>query len=339
MAGPQNMQSDSIASGAATGAVTGGPWGAAIGAGLGIAGSLFGADQAAKERAAAERARQQALALYSGISVPEIEQMMINLGQYQNVGSLDPALEQLVGLGPTAMEGISSDPRLRDQQVAALEGISGLASGQPTQADLAGFELARQNSAAEMQARNNQVLQDMQQRGQGGSGAELIAKLTNNQSGTQMLQKAQLEQAQAMQQARMQALQQQAGMAGNLREQDYGEAANLAKARDAIAQFNAQNAQGVNSRNTGTRNDASKYNLTNQQNTANMNTETQNKQQIHNKGLHQGNFNNQMTLANAKSNIMTGQAAAADKNAADTASMWATIGQGAGGVAKSLLDK
>lgn len=306
--------------------------GAILGASIAapVIGGIIGADQANKDRASAENARAQALAQYLGISVPEAADMMINLQQYQSAGTLDPVLEQLITQGDTSMAGISTDPRLRQQQMAALDQYTQLAQSGATPADMAGFELARQNAAAEMQAKNNQILQEMQQRGQGGSGAELLAKLKGSQSGTQLLQQAQLEQAQAMQQARMAALAQQANLGSSIRQQDYGEQADLARARDAIANFNAQNSQAVQSRNVGSQNTAQAGNLANRQNIANLNTETMNKQQIHNQGLKQQQFQNQMQLADAKAGQYGNAAAAAQQQAGQTAGMWAGIGQGVG---------
>lgn len=295
-----------------------------------IIGGIMGGQQADKDRNAANQARQQALAQFAGLSVPEIEQMKLNLEQYQSQGVLTPELEQLVQQGNTAMGDISSDPRLRQEQMKSLDALSMLAGGNMTPADQAAFQLARNQAAGEMQAKNNQVLQEMQQRGQAGSGAELLAKLKNNQSGAQMLQQAQLEEAKAMQQARQQAIAQLANVSGNIRGQDYDEAANLARAKDSIAQFNAQNAQSVGSRNTAIKNQAQLGNLTNAQQLANMNTENMNKQQIANKGLIQQRFGNEMDLASAKAGQYGNQASAADRQAGQTAAMWSGIGQGAG---------
>ena len=295
-----------------------------------IIGGMIGNSQAQGSLDAANQARQQALAQYLGIDIPTLESQMLNLQQYQSAGTLDPILEQLVQQGDTALAGVSTDPRLRQEQMSALESIAGLASGNPTQADTAGFELARQNAAAEMQAKNNQVLQEMAQRGQAGSGAELLAKLKNNQSGAQMLQKVQLEQAQAMQQARLAALQQQSNMASNLRNQDYGEASNLAKARDVIANFNAQNAQSVGARNVAAQNQAQAGNLQNAQQISSANTGLLNQQQTHNKGLQQTQFQNQMQRANGIAGQYGNQAIGNQQQAANTAAMWGNIGQGIG---------
>ncbi|NDE09877.1 MAG: hypothetical protein EBZ95_04835 [Chitinophagia bacterium] len=303
---------------------------AVIAGGATLGGALIGAGQASQSRDAANAARAQALAQYAGISVPDAEKMMLNLQQYQSAGTLTPQMEQLVTQGPTALEQISLDPKVREQQMAALQGIAGFASGSPTSADIAGFELSRQNAAGEAQAKSNQILQQMAQRGQAGSGAELIAQLQNAQSGASMLQQSQLQQAQAMQQAKLAALQQQAGMASNVRQQDYSQAANLAQAQDAIARFNAQNSQQVGAANTQAQNQAMAANLAAKQNLMNSNAQLLNQQQQYNKQLAQQNFKNQMDLAAGRSGQYGNIAAAQQQQAGQTAGMWGTIGQGLG---------
>jgi hypothetical protein len=298
---------------------------------------LIGADAAGKDRDAVNSARQQAMAQFAGIKLPSVDDMTIALQNYQNTGILTPEAQQAIELGASNMEGISGDPRLRSQQMQALEQMSGIASGAPQAGDMAGFQLARQAAAGEAQAKQGQILQEMQQRGQAGSGAELLARLKSSQDSAQMLSNQDMQQAQAMQQARLAALQGQSNMASNVRTQDYGEAAKLAEAKDAIARYNAQNSQAVSGANVAARNQAQASNLQNAQNIANMNTETQNKQQIANKGLLQQNFGNQMNLAGAKAGQYGNQAAAATQQAANTAGMWSTIGQGAGSLAAGAL--
>lgn len=295
-----------------------------------IIGGMIGNNQASADRDAANNARNNALAQFANVKTPTIEEMTLALQNYQLTGEINPEMLQAIQMGPSAMEGVSTDPRLRAEQMSALEAMSGLAQGVPQSGDLAAFELVRRSAAGEINAQNNAVLQNMQQRGMAGSGAELLAKLKNNQSGAEMLQQAQLEQAKAMQQARMQALQSQASMAGSLRGQDYDEASNLAKAKDAIAQFNAQNSQNVAKTNVDARNNAQVANLSNKQNIANANIDTANKQQVVNKNLIQQNFDNQMGLAGARAGQYGQQAGAADTRAGQTAAMWSGIGQGVG---------
>lgn len=300
-----------------------------VAAAIGAAGLINGMNQSDKANTQAENARKQALGQYSGAVVPTIDAQTLALQNYQNAGELTPEMQQQIALGNTNMEGISTDPRLQAAQMQALEQISGLASGRPQAGDLAGFELARQNVAGEMQAQQGKILQDMQQRGQAGSGAELLAKLKGNQVGAQTLANQQLEQAKAMQAARMQALQQQSTMATNVRGQEYGEQAALANARDQIAKYNAANAQNVSNSNVGAKNLAQAQNLQNKQNLSNMNTSTANDQQKYNKNLLQTQFQNQIQKAGGTAAQLNNQATAAQQQAANTAGQWAQIGQGA----------
>lgn len=304
-----------------------------------IIGGLMGQDAASADRAAARRAYEQALAQYSGINLPSIADQSLSLEDFQNAGTLSPEMLQAIALGQTELAGVSTDPRLAGSQMSALEQITNMASGKMSPGEEAGFTLARNNAASEMQAKNQQLLQEMQQRGQAGSGMELMSRLKANQSGAQMLQNAQLEEAKAMQQARQQALAQQANLSSSIRNQDYSEASNLANAKDAIARYNAQNSQNVAATNVGARNTAQQSNLTNAQNIANMNTQTGNQQQMHNKGLIQQNFGNQMQLAGAKANALTGNATQLNQSAAQTAGQYAGIGQGVGTIFAGLNNK
>jgi hypothetical protein len=297
-----------------------------------IVGGIIGNVAAGGAREDANNAYNDALAQWTNMQAPDVEKMRLALEEYQSTGVMTPEMQQAINLGQTEMQNVSTDPRLKNSQMAALEQISGMASGQPSAADMAGFELSRQNAAGEMQAKNNQVLQEMQQRGQAGSGAELLAKLKNNQSGADMLQKAQLEQAQAMQNARIQALAQQANMSNSIRGQDYDEQSNLAQAKDAIAKFNAANQQNVSNSNVAIKNQAQLGNLDKSQSLANSNVDLRNKEQITNKNLQQLDYENKLQIAQGRSGAYTAKGNQSNQRAAETAGMWSGIGQGAGGM-------
>lgn len=303
---------------------------AIIGAGASVGGALIGADQANKNRSAANDARANALAQYAGIELPSIEEQQLLLDQYTSTGVLTPQLEALLNLGPSAYEGISLDPTARAAQVNSLAKMGEIAQQGVTPEDKAVYELIRRNVAGEAEAKQQQIMQNMQSRGVGGSGAELATRLISSQNSADRLQQAQLEEAAKKQQARMQALTSQANMAGNLRNSDYSEASNVASAKDKIAAFNTQNAQALNTRNTDRANSTNQYNVSNNQRLADNNVNMRNQQQQHNKGLLQQNFSNQMNLANAKAGQYGNQAQAQDTQAGQTASMWAGVGQGVG---------
>ena len=301
------------------------PW---IAAAAAIGSALIGAEQARSAQSSADDARGNALKQFNGVRAPTAEEQEVMMQQYVNTGVMSPELEALVGQGQTAMEGISLDPQTRQAQLQALEQMSGLASGQLQSGDMAAFELAKKEASSYDQAKQNQIMQEMQQRGQGGSGAELLARLKSAQTGADRLNTADLEQAKAMQQARMQALQAQSNMATGIRSQDYGQESDLARAKDTISQFNAQNAQNVNARNTSTKNQAQQLNLTNAQNISNMNTGLSNEQQAYNKKLKQQQFQNELDIAKARAGQYASNADNLDKQGANSAGMWAGIGQG-----------
>jgi hypothetical protein len=258
---------------------------------------LMGAgDRAARK---SRETLRENIARTDAIKLPELEKLFLD--QLSSAGELTPELEQAILQQSSAMEGVSTDPRLKSQQMSALEQLAGIAETGMSPADQAAFELARRNSAQEEQARQGQILQEMQARGQGGSGIELISRLKSNQSAADRLQEAQLQQAQAQQQARMQALGQVGNLSSQVREQDFGEQERIARATDMINQFNAQNQQGVQSRNVGSKNQAMQANLQNQQNILNQNVGLRNKQQQFNKGLSQQQFQNELAKQQARS--------------------------------------
>jgi hypothetical protein len=324
---------------AATAASTGNPYLAAASIAAPIIGGLFGAHEGNREREAAERARQEALAMYAGIDIPSIEDQKLALEQYFNAGLYNPNMESVIGLGPSAFEGIALDPSLRQKQMQALEMMNEVALNGVTPADRAIQELVRRSAAAEAEAKNQQILQNMQARGMGGSGNELIARLQSSQAGADRMAQQGLEQQARSQQARMQAMEQYGNMAGQVRGQDYGEQAQLANARDAIARMNQANAQSVQQRNVANQNQAGQFNLNNQQRLADQNVAMRNQQQQYNKALQQQYFNNQMNMAGAKSNIYLNQAQNHQAQAGQTAGMWAGIGQGIGTMAGNFANK
>lgn len=292
-----------------------------------IIGSLFGNDQASKDRDAANRARQAALAEFTGINIPDIEQQKLLLEQLQSAGTYNPALEQLYNQDPSAMEQITLDPRLRQAQQQALDSISQVAQDGVSSADKASLELLRRQAANEAQAKQQQILQDMQMRGQGGAGAELIARLKNAQSSADRLNNQGLQEEVMKQNNRRAALEQQMNAATNLRTQDYGQQTDLARARDTINQFNTANQQSVSGRNTNRGNEAQMSNLQNQQNISNANVGLRNQQQMNNKDLLQQQYANKMSLANARAGQYNVRALNNDAAAGRTAAMWGNLGQ------------
>lgn len=311
-------------------------WLAAIPA---IAGAVSGSQAAQSSAKAAKNAQKNALAQFSGVDVPDVADQQIFNDLLTNAGTMDPALQQALQLGPSAMEGISTDPRLKQAQMQALQQLSGISETGMSPADQASFELARRGAAQENQAMQGQILQNMQARGQGGSGAELISRLTGAQKSADSMQAAQLEQAKQQQAARMQALNQVGALSGQMQNQDFNQSSQIAQAKDLISKYNAQNQQNTNNSNVAAQNAAQLQNLQNQQALNNQNTGLRNQQQQYNKNLVQQNFNNQMAKAGGMAGQYNGIAQTNNQQAANTAAMYGQIGQGVGTAAASYFNQ
>jgi hypothetical protein len=191
--------------------------------------------------------------------------------------------------------------------MSALDMLSKMGAEGLTAEDRASLNAARRQVSGDEQARQAAILQNMAQRGVDSGGMELAARLSSSQAAADRAGQ-QSDNLMAMAQRRMlESLSQAGALGGNIRQQDYGEQSNLAQARDAIAQFNTQQAAATQARNIAARNAAQSTNLQDKQRIADANVATRNAQQQYNRQLPQQTFNNQMQLGTAKANSAIGQ--------------------------------
>lgn len=257
-------------------------------AGLGdIIGGLLGGSAGKDEMKKATQLQRDAIARLEAIGIPTIEAQKIALETPELVDTLEAEV-----LGPSAMEKVNVDPRLRQAQMSALEQMSGLADQGLGAEDRAAFNELRRAAAGQAQAQAQSVLQNAAAQGTLDSGATLAAQLSAGQSSAdRMSQEGDRIAAQAAA-ARRQALMSKADMSSQMSNQDFQRQSAAAQARDAISQFNTQNRQNV----AGT-------NLANRQAIENQRAATRNQQEMYNKGLQQQDFQNRM----AKATGVTGQ--------------------------------
>lgn len=209
---------------------------------------------------AAREALEKASAEWDDLDVPELQDISYDpykfLGDLQVEGLAAPATvhareisaepdvnwqgAQQTTLGPSAMENVSSDPRLREAQMAALGSLAEIAdNGGLTLADRANLEKIRGQTATADRGRREAILQNMKSRGMGGSGMELLAQLDSSQAAGDQEAQASLDIAGQAQQRALEAMMQRGNMAGSIRGQDFDQDARIAAARDAANQFNA----------------------------------------------------------------------------------------------------
>lgn len=296
-----------------------------------ILGGLLGNVLAGGQQEKADKARQAALDQILNLQLPTIEAQQLALEKQKIAGTLAPEMEGTVQQDESAMKGITVDPRLRQAQMNALSSLTDLGTTGLTSADRAALLNIRNQTEGDAQAASASIMQNMAQRGMGGGGAELAARLAAAQGATNRGAQAGMDLAAQAQQKALQAMSSAGALGSQMEGQQFGEEAQKASAADAISRFNAANRQNVMGTNVGAKNAAQQYNLTNAQNVANANTDIANKQQVNNKGLFQQDYQNRLNKATAASGQYDKQSAYDTQQADKTREMWGTIGQGIGG--------
>jgi hypothetical protein len=276
--------------GLATAAIIGG----VVAGGTAIANSS--AASANRRAAAAAAGDKNAMIAELRDMMPDVSDLELELMLPQLVGEFEPEVMKALDLGPSAMEDVAADEQLKLEQLEALTGIGEVAEGGFTEADKAGMREFDRGNQQNLQANIETILQGQAARGTEDSGASLAAQLAAAQKSTDMRASASDRMIQDAQNRSLQALMQQGSLAGNMRSQDFGEQSQVARARDAINQFNVQNSQNIGNQNVANRNEAQRMNLANKQAISNAQVGMQNQQQMHNKNLLVDNYNRNKNL-------------------------------------------
>jgi hypothetical protein len=249
---------------------------------------------------------KKALRAYKDVSLPELKELNPEL--YSQVVALNPELETSVQLGPSAMDGITTDPMLQQAQLDALRQLQNIGSGEEQLSDTVSKMQVEQDVNRNLKGNTDAIMQNLATRGMSGGGSELVARQLQAQGAANRQADMDMQiRAQAQQRA-LQALMQSGELAGSMEQQSFNRQATKADSQDAISRFNAQNQQQVQGRNVQSKNQAQQWNATNAQQTADRNVGVRNAAQEYNVGLDQQNFNNQMALADAKSGVRRAQA-------------------------------
>jgi len=306
-----------------------------IGAGLGsLIGGLASKDTIAQGAAQQTQAMNEAIAALNQVGIPSIEAQQLVLQNPELVYQYSPTMQQAVSAGQSNMQNISTDPRLQQAQMSALEGLQQRAQGGMTPSDLANLANIQRGQGQQFASQNASIMQQAAEQGRSGSGSELAAKLAASQGAYQ--QGAQQSDALAGQnyQAKMQALQQAGQMGQSMQGQSFQQQAQQANAEDLMKQFNAQYQNQAQSANVNATNQANQYAAQMKQNMENQRASTANAQEQYNKGLYQTNFQNQMQRAGGIANMYNQQgnmyANQAKNKAANIQGTWSGAGEMAG---------
>lgn len=222
------------------------------------------------------------------------EQMVAEYGD-DNLPVIDRLVAQEVG--PSAFNAIKGDDALRGDQMRALDELRNVYDTEGmTDADKAAMRLAQNEvagHAAAGYANNQQRLARMGQTGNAALSSALSANTGAAATGAigDLAAKNQI----AARDRALRALEAEAGLAGDVRAQDFGEASAKARANDAVATFNA-----TQRTDTANRNNANAF----------------------------AQFDARMGLKGARNAARAGQVNAAEQSAARTQQTVAGIGKG-----------
>lgn len=196
---------------------------------------------------------------FSGLTPPDLQTISLDDLEYE--GDVNPVLlgtPRNVQRGPdvsapevqaataaverlrdSRMNDIQMDPRLRENQLAALAGLQEVVEGGGlTAQDQAALNRIQNQNARAEQGRRGAILQSMASRGMGGSGMELMAQLQSSQAASDRQAQEGLDVAALAAERKLAAIQALGSQSGSLRGQDFGEAERIAAAQDAIDRFN-----------------------------------------------------------------------------------------------------
>jgi len=163
-------------------------------------------------------------------------------------------------LGNSAMGDVTTDPKYKEHELAALRELEDQSKNGFTASDRADMARVETSVNRANRGRIGAIQQNMLARGMGGSGMELVANLQSSQDANEIAAMKALEQEGMIQDRKSQATRDLGGMSASLQSRDFAQAAEKARAKDAIAQFNNAN-----------RNNANRVNLSNDQNVSNLN--------------------------------------------------------------------
>jgi len=231
----------------------------------GVLGGVLGMFAGRGDRKKAEALMQEAYQEIMAIGAPPDMTKAILLEKFQQAGMYTPELEQQIDMVESEVGQITEDPGLRESQMGALDILSDRADAGLTAEDRAAFNQVRGDLATANQGTEMAILQNMQQRGQGGSGAELAARLSGTQSNANNAARegdaiAATASRNALDSARM-----MGDLSGSIRNQDFSNENTIANAKDARNQMLYNNSVSLQQRNVDRAQDSSDQNINRRQ--------------------------------------------------------------------------
>lgn len=177
---------------------------------------------------------------YQGAFDKMLQELQARFGEYNSLGKAGYKDIAPQTLGPSALEGIQTDPAARQAELEAMAALSDLsAKGGLSLGDMTALNEIEGNLNRNTMARQKGLENQFAARGQLGSGAQLAMALANQQNAAMNAnQRAESIAAQAQDRA-MRAILEKGRLGRSMSDADYARKAEAARARDAIEARNA----------------------------------------------------------------------------------------------------
>jgi len=295
-----------------------------------LIGGILGSISSSSGRKAAAAASAQAMAQLQAIGLPPDLSREIILKQYQVQGVLTPEIQEDLNLQVSQVSQIQEDPSLRSAQMESLGMLGQSARGGFTSADRAAYNQMRQSTQRDSEAKRQQIMQQMQARGHGGSGPELMAQLQSGQAAADESSAQGDRLAGMASQNALQALRDKVGLASNVRTQDFSVNEARAAAEDQRNRFLFQNSATQQAANVAALNDAQQANLNRKDSVADRNVGLANAESERQVNAKRDYFRDNLDLASAKANALNKQASVIQDNANAKSKMFSDLGNAVG---------
>lgn len=306
------------------------PWLAAATVAAPVVAGAIGSIASAGDRREQKKMIKRAMKELEKVGVPPDLSGPLLLQEFERTGIYTPELEEDLSssMEESAVSKIQEDPELRKAQLDALTSMQSRGKVGLSAEDRAALNQVRNEVQRDAEAKRQQVLQSMQARGMGGSGASLVAQLQAGQDAAELAsQQSDSTMAQAQQRA-LQAIGESSNIASGMRGQDFTANQARAQAIDERNRFLAENSIARQQRNVSSLNDAQRLNLEEQQRIAEINAAQANAEVQRQNQAKRDLFQDKFELAQAKANARLGAASAAGQRAQSTAQGIANIGTG-----------
>lgn len=312
-----------------------------IGAGLAssIGGSIIGGIASGDDKKKAQEALDRADAIINNLQLPPDQSRPIIIQELKSAGVWKPEMEQHIDAGISKVSQIKEDPAFKEKQMATLNALQQIADTGMTATGRAEYNKVRAQAQQDAEAKRQQILQQMQMRGMGGSGAELAAQLSAAQGSANEQAAAADRIAAEQEQAKMSALGQLGGLAGQVRGQEFGIEQAKAGAADAFKMFDVQNQLAQQARNVASKNEAAKYDVMNQQRLSDANIAAANQELQRQRQGEMQNYAAAAQRAGLQAQQAGARAGQYQQQAQNTAQGWANMGSGLGGMLTTIAGK